>query len=138
MDMISLPLHPASASRRHAASLAARTVIAVAANAVDRSDGARYGPQRDEPIGAPHTHENERPLTKAVHLSDVESRGNAMKKGLRVLLIMQAMLAIVATADAQQITKSPKVGYLSPGSAGSPSPFITSFENGLRDLGWIN
>jgi hypothetical protein len=32
--MISLPLHPASASRRHGASLAARTVIAVAANAV--------------------------------------------------------------------------------------------------------
>src|SRR5262249_33930595 len=29
---------------------------------IDRSDGARYGPQRDEPIGAPHTHENERPL----------------------------------------------------------------------------
>jgi ABC-type uncharacterized transport system substrate-binding protein len=60
-----------------------------------------------------------------------------MKKSLRVLLIMQAMLAIVATADAQQITKSLKVGYLSPGSAGSPSPFITAFENGLRDLGWI-
>jgi putative tryptophan/tyrosine transport system substrate-binding protein len=51
--------------------------------------------------------------------------------------VTAVMLAIVATANAQQITKSPKVGFLSGGSAGSPSPFITAFENGLRDLGWI-
>lgn len=57
-----------------------------------------------------------------------------MKTGLRVLLILQAIVATVATAGAQQI---PKVGFLSAGSAGSPSPLITAFENGLRDLGWI-
>jgi len=60
-----------------------------------------------------------------------------MKNGLRVLLMIQAMLAIVAMADAQTITKSPKVGFLWAGPAGSPSPFITAFENGLRDLGRI-
>src|SRR5215468_3400373 len=74
---------------------------------------------------------------KAVHFVGCRKQRNAMKKGLRVLLIVQAMLAIVATADAQQTTKSPKVGFFSPGSAASPSPFITAFENGLRDLGWI-
>ena len=57
-----------------------------------------------------------------------------MKTGLRVLLILQAIVATVAPAGAQQI---PKVGFLGAGSAASPSPFITAFENGLRDLGWV-
>src|SRR5215470_1006568 len=60
-----------------------------------------------------------------------------MKKILRVVLMMQAMLATVATADGQTITKSPRVGFLWAGSAGSPSPFIAAFENGLRDLGRV-
>jgi len=59
-----------------------------------------------------------------------------MKKSLRVLLMMLALPAIVATVDAQQAPKRPKIGFLSAGSAGSPSPFIEGFENGLRDLGW--
>jgi len=60
-----------------------------------------------------------------------------MKQSLRFLLIMQAMLAIVATADAQQVAKSPKVGFLLAGSAQPPSPFVQAFESGLRDLGWL-
>jgi putative ABC transport system substrate-binding protein len=60
-----------------------------------------------------------------------------MKKSPRVLLMMLALLPIVVTADAQQTQKSPKVGFLVAGAAGSPSPFIEAFENGLRDLGWI-
>lgn len=69
---------------------------------------------------------------KAVDLSDVES--SAMRKSLCVLLLLQA---IVGAADAQQISKNPTVGFLLAGSAGSPSPFVTAFENGLRDLGWV-
>jgi len=60
-----------------------------------------------------------------------------MKDGLRFLLMMLALLAIGATANAQQAQKRPTVGFLAPGSAGSPSPFIEAFENGLRALGWI-
>ena len=60
-----------------------------------------------------------------------------MKRSVRALQVMLALLAIVATADAQQAQKGPTVGFLSPGSAGSPSPFIDAFENGLRALGWI-
>ena len=60
-----------------------------------------------------------------------------MKKSPRILLITLALLATVVTADAQQTQKSPKVGFLVGGAAGSPSPFIDAFENGLRDLGWV-
>jgi putative ABC transport system substrate-binding protein len=60
-----------------------------------------------------------------------------MKQSLRFLLIMQAMLATAATADAQQVAKRPKVGFLLAGSAQPPSPFVQAFESGLRDLGWL-
>jgi putative tryptophan/tyrosine transport system substrate-binding protein len=63
--------------------------------------------------------------------------GRAATMSLRVLHVMLALLAIVATADAQQAQKRPTVGFLWSGSAGSPSPLIEAFENGLRDLGWI-
>ena len=58
-------------------------------------------------------------------------------KNLRALQVMLALMAIVATADAQDVQKRPKVGFLWSGSAGSPSPFIAAFETGLRDLGWV-
>jgi putative tryptophan/tyrosine transport system substrate-binding protein len=51
--------------------------------------------------------------------------------------MMLALLAIGATANAQQGQKRPTVGFLSPGSAGSPSLFIEAFENGLRSLAWV-
>jgi putative tryptophan/tyrosine transport system substrate-binding protein len=60
-----------------------------------------------------------------------------MKQSLRALQVMLALLAIMPTADAQQAQKRPTVGFLSAGSAGSPSPFLEAFENGLRDLGWV-
>jgi hypothetical protein len=53
------------------------------------------------------------------------------------MLALLVLLAIVAAADAQQAQKRPTVGFLAPGSTGSPSPFIDAFENGLRALGWI-
>jgi putative tryptophan/tyrosine transport system substrate-binding protein len=60
-----------------------------------------------------------------------------MKKALRFMLMMLALPAIVATVDVSRPRSAPKIGFLSAGSAGSPSPLIEGFENGLRDRGWI-
>jgi len=46
-----------------------------------------------------------------------------------------SLLTMSLGTDAQQAQKTPKIGFLSAGSSGTP--FIEAFENGLRDLGWV-
>jgi ABC-type uncharacterized transport system substrate-binding protein len=45
--------------------------------------------------------------------------------------------ALPLAADAQQLAKVPRVGWLSPGSATSDEIFLASFRDGLRELGWV-
>jgi putative ABC transport system substrate-binding protein len=52
-----------------------------------------------------------------------------------LLLALLSSLLMSLGTDAQQAEKTPKIGFLSGGSPGTP--FIEAFENGLRDLGWI-
>ena len=54
-----------------------------------------------------------------------------------IVALVSSLLMVSFDTDAQQAQKIPKVGFLSNGSPGSPSPVIEAFEKGLRDLGWI-
>jgi ABC-type uncharacterized transport system substrate-binding protein len=59
----------------------------------------------------------------------------------------RAFLALVSvglptaplTAEAQQTRKVPRIGFLSPSSLSDPRPalFVEAFQQGLRELGWI-
>ena len=66
-----------------------------------------------------------------------------MNRKILVSLLAPFIFAIVEFADAQQAGKVPRIGLLSPGggnrSVGSTrqSPRIRAFEEGLRELGWI-
>lgn len=47
--------------------------------------------------------------------------------------------AMAATADGQQPTKTPRIGYISgDGNADNPGPRIEAFRQGMRDLGYID
>lgn len=58
----------------------------------------------------------------------------------RVALIVTLALSILAApllADAQQPTKIPRIGFLWPGSPGTTSHLMEEFQQGLRDLGYV-
>ena len=55
----------------------------------------------------------------------------------RLLAALVSILTVAFQADAQQVQKVPKIGFLWIGSPGAPSPLIEAFEDGLRDLGWV-
>jgi putative ABC transport system substrate-binding protein len=52
--------------------------------------------------------------------------------------VMLTLLVGVASADAQQPKKVPRIGYLSGrGDPSTPDPLVDAFRQGLRDLGYI-
>jgi putative ABC transport system substrate-binding protein len=51
--------------------------------------------------------------------------------------LVYSILTVPFQADGQQAQKVPKIGFLWIGSPGAPSPLIEAFENGLRNLGWV-
>jgi putative tryptophan/tyrosine transport system substrate-binding protein len=60
-----------------------------------------------------------------------------MNKTIRVLVLTTVLMVTAATANAQQPTKTPRVGYL---TGASPSYMTTrseAFRQGLRDLGYV-
>jgi putative ABC transport system substrate-binding protein len=59
-----------------------------------------------------------------------------MKNILSILLII-AVVVVGAIAQAQQVKKIPRIGFLVPGSAASYSGRIEAFRRGLRDLGHV-
>jgi len=58
------------------------------------------------------------------------------KTALSSILVVVVLLAAV-TADAQQSTKIPRIGYLSGGFASSGAPRIDGFRQGLGALGYV-
>ncbi len=48
------------------------------------------------------------------------------------------LFALSVPADAQQPTRSPRVGFVSgTGDVNNPGPFVTAFRRGLSDLGYV-
>jgi putative ABC transport system substrate-binding protein len=61
------------------------------------------------------------------------------ENGFLVLLCILSTLYIFPTqTEAQQRAQTPRIGFLWIGSASPPSPLVTSFQQDLRDLGWID
>ena len=58
------------------------------------------------------------------------------KTALSSILVVVVLLAAV-TAEAQQSTKIPRIGYLSGGFASSGAPRIDGFRQGLGELGYV-
>ena len=56
--------------------------------------------------------------------------------GCLVMLIL-SLLAVPLTADAQPPGKVPRIGLLIPGSSSGFSSRLEMFQQGLRDLGWV-
>jgi hypothetical protein len=61
-----------------------------------------------------------------------------MTKKIILLALCSLLLAPCSTVEAQQLTKIPRIGILSPGSSAFPtSAYHDSFRQGLRELGYI-
>ena len=60
------------------------------------------------------------------------------KAGLSSILMAVALLAVGMIAEAQQPTKIPRIGYVSPsGDANNPGPMVEAFRQGLRELAYV-
>ena len=60
-----------------------------------------------------------------------------MKAKILVYALPALILATVHLAMAQQPTKIPRIGYLSTTSASANSPRVKPFQDGLRELGYV-
>jgi len=61
----------------------------------------------------------------------------SMIRTISVCLLIAALLFIVSFAEAQQMKKIPRIGYLSTGSISSTLPNREAFQQGLRGLGYV-
>jgi putative ABC transport system substrate-binding protein len=60
------------------------------------------------------------------------------KAAVSSILVAVVLLALGVTAEAQQPTKVPRIGYVSgSGDPQTPGPLVEGFRQGLRDLGYI-
>jgi putative ABC transport system substrate-binding protein len=59
-----------------------------------------------------------------------------MKRKITVLTLC-VLFALCASAEAQQPAKIPRIGYLSTTSASANSPRVKPFQDGLRELGYV-
>jgi putative ABC transport system substrate-binding protein len=65
--------------------------------------------------------------------------GSLAGSGFLVLLsILSTLCVFPSQTAAQQRAQTPRIGFLWIGSASPTSPLVTSFQQGLRDLGWID
>ena len=60
-----------------------------------------------------------------------------MKKKITVLTLCAALLALCFSADAQQTTKVPRIGYLTGATPVGQAARVEAFRQGLRELGYI-
>ena len=62
-----------------------------------------------------------------------------MKEKVAVSVIVTLILASFCLAEAQQTAKTtPRIGFIfSTGAPGDPSPWFDAFQQGLRDLGYV-
>jgi putative tryptophan/tyrosine transport system substrate-binding protein len=60
-----------------------------------------------------------------------------MKKKIVVLTLCAMLLALSGSAEAQQPTKIPQIGYLGSNSPSTNRARIEAFRHGLRELGYV-
>jgi ABC-type uncharacterized transport system substrate-binding protein len=60
-----------------------------------------------------------------------------MKKETTVAIFFPFLFALCFPAHAQQATKIPRIGYLSPGTSVSPPASFETFRRGLHELGYV-
>ena len=60
-----------------------------------------------------------------------------MRKAIFSILFVVVLLAVAVTVEAQQPTKVPRIGFLSPFSPSATAIWLQAFRLGLRDLGWV-
>jgi putative ABC transport system substrate-binding protein len=58
-------------------------------------------------------------------------------KQLSSILLIVAVAVVAATAQAQQPTKIPRIGFLITSSAAVIAPRMDAFQQGLRELGYV-
>src|SRR5690242_5909036 len=62
-----------------------------------------------------------------------------MSKKITALALGPFLLALSSFAEAQQLKKVPRIGYVSAtGNSNNPGPSVEAFQRGLRDLGYID
>jgi putative ABC transport system substrate-binding protein len=59
-----------------------------------------------------------------------------MKRRITGFILGTMLLALSVPAQAQQAKKTPRIGFLMPGSRSTYSMRIEAFRNGLRELGY--
>jgi len=60
-----------------------------------------------------------------------------MKKKITSLIFCALLFALCFPAEAQQVKKIPRIGYVSvSGSPNNPGVLVEAFRQGLRDLGY--
>jgi putative tryptophan/tyrosine transport system substrate-binding protein len=60
-----------------------------------------------------------------------------MRKGFFGFALSGMLLALCFSAEAQQPTKVPRIGYVVDGNPNNPGPSVEAFRQGLRDLGYV-
>jgi putative tryptophan/tyrosine transport system substrate-binding protein len=61
-----------------------------------------------------------------------------MKRKITVLTLCALLIALCTSTEAQQPGKIPRIGFLpSSGDVNNPGPLVQAFQQGLRDLGYI-
>ena len=60
-----------------------------------------------------------------------------MNKKIFCLALCALLFALCVSAEAQQPTKVPRIGYLAAGSSSASSARIEAFRQGLRELGYV-
>ena len=64
-------------------------------------------------------------------------REKDMKKKITVLTLCAMLFALCSSAEAQQPTKIPRIGYLTGTSLSTNPARIEAFRQGLRELGYV-
>ena len=54
-----------------------------------------------------------------------------------VFCLLLTVLLLTGSSGAQQVKKTPRIGYVSQSYANDPGPGLTAFRQGLRDIGYV-
>src|SRR5947199_9475917 len=60
-----------------------------------------------------------------------------MKRKITVITICSVLFALCFSADAQQTTKVPRIGYLTGATPVGQAARVEAFRQGLRELGYV-
>jgi putative ABC transport system substrate-binding protein len=63
--------------------------------------------------------------------------GEAMRKKVTFLTLCAILFALCASAEEQQASKVPRIGYLDSSSRSVNAHFLEAFQKGLNELGWV-